>query len=419
MRKEGRDFLGKYQHTFSSTCTLLDAENPALQRPICDHNISVYIPDDFIKDLRTVGSVGGGPNVVNFRVHMFNGLLHLQWNLSHRQNVIKEYEIEYQVQPISRGADREGPSYVKCHGHALQCYMQCLCPGYTYTFRMRSSIFSGCGMWTKPLTVKYDDFPCTISFTKQIVQIKIPVKGRYRIIAKGAKAADGKNCNGGRGAIISAEFILQEGDVLDILCGGMSDCQGYHSGGGGGTFVSVNTREFEALLVVAGGGGGTRGCDSEDVDGCDGSLEEHGTKANAANCAESGKDGAPGRDATFTGPSWGHGGAGWSENSSTAQSFVNGGNGGECGGFGGGGGVGMYGGGGGGGFSGGGGGRGGGGGGSYVREDGDNVNKQVGNMGHGEVKILTISIENDGTSLQESKVSPVPSSPHDFGEHAK
>ena len=390
MEQNDKDFLVKYCDTFQSACELLDAEIPALQRPVYEAEMSIYIPDNFTKYISTMGSVGGGPFVINCMAQMHMGLLRLTWNTEETEHPIQQYEIEYQLIPVS--LDSDGPISFKIHGHAFCCFINRLCPGYTYTFRMRSSIFSGWGMWTKPFTGRFDDFPCTLSFVGQIVKVKIPTTGKYRIIAKGAKAADGKNCRGGRGAIISAEFILREGDVLDILCGGKSHCQGYHSGGGGGTFVSVNTREFEALLVVAGGGGGTRGYNHEDPDGCDASLDPDGTVVeNGPNCAESGRDGAPGRDATFAGPPWGYGGASWMQSSTTAQSFVDGGNGGECGGFGGGGGVGMYGGGGGGGFSGGGGGRGGGGGGSYIRKDGANIIKEIGNMGHGEVKIERIS----------------------------
>ena len=409
MKMGSKDFLANYKTTVSKTCALLNAENPALQRPACEAEISVYIPNDFTANLRDVGSVGGGPDVINFEVQMHGGLLRLTWNVHHRNsNKIKEYEIEYQVVPVS--LDSEGPSSVICEGNTLKYSMNCLCPGYTYTFRMHSSIFSGWGMWTKPLIVKYDDFPCTISYNGRVVQVKIPDTGRYQITAKGAKAADGKHCNGGQGAIISAVFTLHKGDVLDILCGGMSVCQGFHSGGGGGTFVSVNTRQLEGILVVAGGGGGTRGYDSEDLDGCDASLEPHGTMANAKNCAKGGVDGAPGQDATLTGPPWGFGGAGWQRSSTTAKSFVEGGNGGDCGGFGGGGGVGMYGGGGGGGFSGGGGGRGGGGGGSYIREDGDNITKEVGNIHHGDVKIERLSLHASSSDTSDEIVTLSPTS---------
>ena len=240
---------------------------------------------------------------------------------------------------------------------------------------------------------KFDDFPCTVGFISKIVTVQIPSAGHYRITAKGAKAADSDRFKGGRNAIISATFLLQKGDLLEILRGGMSKCQNCHSGGAGWTFVSVNNRRiFENLLLVAcaGGGGGTRGYNDQDCDGCDASLEPHGTSANTINCAEGGMNGAPGKDANFLGPSYGHGGAGWQQSSSTAKSFVKGGSGGECGGFGGGGSIGLYGGGGEGGFSGGGGGRGGSGGGSYIRADGDNVTKEVGNMSHGEVKIVKI-----------------------------
>ena len=84
-------------------------------------------------------------------------------------------------------------------------------------------------------------------------------------------------------------------------------------------------------------------------------------------------------------------GAGFLQNSSSARSFSNGGDGGQYGGFGGGGAVGVYGGGGGGGYSGGGGGRGGGGGGSYVRDDGIDVKKKIGNEGHGSVTTQKVS----------------------------
>ena len=388
VKKDGPDFLTIFRNTFSNTCTLLNAENSVVQQPACGNEVSVYIPDDFITQLQTVGSVGGGPDVINYTAMMENGFLRLRWDVAHRNNRIKEFEIQYQAVPVSLSCAE--PTSVVFGGDHFQRYMKYLYPGCTYVFRMRSKIFSGWGMWTKPFFGTFDDFPCTLSFVREIVQIKIPATGKYQIIAKGAKAADGRNAKGGRGAIISAVFTLQQGDILDILCGGKSDCQGFHSGGGGGTFVSVNKIDLEGILVVAGGGGGTRGCDSEDPDGCDASLESDGTMADAKNCVEGGIDGAPGKDAIFAELSWGYGGAGWQKSSTTARSFVDGGFGGECGGFGGGGSVGLYGGGGGGGFSGGGGGRGGGGGGSYVREDGENVTKEVGNMGHGEVKIIQL-----------------------------
>ena len=406
VEKGGTDFLASFHNSFGNTCKLL---NDKLQHPVCGTVMSVFVPENFIIHLHTVGSVGGGPDVIDFTAGMQRGLLRLNWDVSDTDNKIKEFEINYQA--VTASFSHEGPTSVICNGNCLQCYMNYLYPGCTYVFRMWSKIFSGWGMWTKNFFGTFDNFPCTLSFIREIVQIKIPTTGKYQIIAKGAKAADGQYSKGGRGAIISAVFTLQQGDILDILCGAMSEYQEFHSGGGGGTFVLVNKRDLEGILVVAGGGGGTRGCDSEDPDGCDPSLslEPDGTMADAKYCAEGGIDGAPGKDATFAELSWVYGGAGWQKGSTTALTFVDGGFGGDCGGFGGGGSVGKHGYGGG-GFSGGGGGRGGG---SYVRKNGENVTKEVGNMGHGEVKIIKLEVSRN-TNTSNSKeiivLSPTASS---------
>ena len=387
MQKDRQEFLTKYRDTQNEINELLNNEDFSLQRPVALPDISVYLPDKFESDLRTLGSVGGGTVIeLNAAMHA-SGLLQLTWSMPNDSDDVEECEIEYSAcRPLFADV-----TSVKCDGKSLNYIVQPICPGYTYQFRIRSRSASGWGMWSKSILGQLDGFPRTIGYSAKIVTIQIPSTAYYRITAKGAKAADGADFKGGRGAIISATFLLQEDDVLEILCGGMSECHNSHSGGAGGTFVAVNNRQlFENLLLVAGGGGGTRGRVNEDCDGCDASLEPNGTSATMTDCAKGGINGAPGKDANFKGPSWGHGGAGWQNSSSTAESFVEGGNGGECGGFGGGGGVGIYGGGGGGGFSGGGGGRGGGGGGSYIRADGDNVAKEVGNMGHGEVEIVKI-----------------------------
>jgi len=390
MQKDRQDFLSKYWDMLKETNDLLDDEDFSLQRPVASPDISFYISDNFDDDLQNLGSVGGGP-IVDLEAVMSNrGLLQLKWSLPDDSEVVKQYEIEYEtVYPLS--AKQADATSILCDGKTLGHFVNAICPGYSYRFRIRSRSLSGWGMWSKSIIGRFDEFPCTLGFIGKIVTVQIPSTGQYRITAKGAKAADSDHLKGGRGAIISATFLLHKGDLLEILCGGMSDRQGCHSGGAGGTFVAVNSRQLEDILLVAGGGGGTRGYDDQDVDGCDASLEPNGTSADTIHCAEGGMNGAPGKDANFLGPSWGYGGAGWKQSSTTAKSFVDGGNGGECGGFGGGGSVGLYGGGGGGGFSGGGGGRGGGGGGSYVRSDGDNVTKEVGHCGYGEVEVAKVS----------------------------
>ena len=391
MQKDRQEFLIKYQEIQEVINDTLNNEDYSLQRPVTTPNLFVFISDNFESILRSLGSVGGGP-VVDLNVDMHpKGLLQLTWSLPDDSEDVEEYEIEYSTWlPLS--VKQADVTAVKCDGKVLKQFVYAICPGYTYQFRIRCYSVSGWGMWSKSKYGKFEDFPCVIGYIAKIVTVQIPSTGHYRITAKGAKAADSDHFKGGRGAIISATFLLQKGDILEILCGGMSERQGCHSGGAGGTFVAVNNRQvLENLLLVAGGGGGTRGYDDKDVDGCDASLDSNGTPAATINCANGGVNGAPGNDANFLGPSWGHGGAGWQQSSSTAKSFVEGGSGGECGGFGGGGSVGLYGGGGGGGFSGGGGGRGGGGGGSYIRSDGDNVCREIGNLGHGEIEIARVS----------------------------
>lgn len=172
----------------------------------------------------------------------------------------------------------------------------------------------------------------------------------------------------------------------------MSKKIGSSTGGAGGTYVALNRRRD--VLVVAGGGGGTRGHDADDLNGKDANIEsDSGLDGSGAQWASGGAGGGAGKDAMFTGPSWGNGGAGFNTASTTAKSFLHGGEPGEGGGFGGGGAVGHYGGGGGGGYSGGGGGRGGGGGGSFIREDGLDQKRTLGNEDHGSVTIVHVDAE--------------------------
>jgi hypothetical protein len=97
--------------------------------------------------------------------------------------------------------------------------------------------------------------------------LRIPVAGVYRIEAAGASAAGARTNMGGKGAQIAATFHLQQGEILEILCGAMPvppKLKASGSGGGGGTFISINGRRLP--LMVAGGGGGT----ADITDGADG-----------------------------------------------------------------------------------------------------------------------------------------------------
>ncbi len=401
------DFLMKFRSIGSKMENLLLEEDRSLQRPVAYQDIPFFVPNDILSELHVLGAVGGGSTPTEITCLQSNersNCLQLQWQVAPGSREIVRYRIEYEYLPNKGQTGLKGsgtdpgtyhdtePHHIDISGNVLGSYIDDLCPGFTYRFRIRAANAAGMGMWSDPVIGTCEDFPVTIRFTKRIHRVRIPISGHYRITAEGAKARDGLVCMGGRGAILSAAFALKAGDVLSILCGGMSQFNVCNTGGGGGTFVTVNEITKENLLIAAGGGGGTRGLDERDLDGDDANLETWGTDGKGHEHGKGGKDGAPGEDANeFQGPCWGYGGAGCLQNSSSARSFLNGGTGGSNGGFGGGGAVGMYGGGGGGGYSGGGGGRGGGGGGSYIRNDASDVKKKIGNEGHGMVCIEKIS----------------------------
>ena len=406
--KHDVDFLVHYLLAFQGMERVLSEEDRSLQRTVSYKDIPFYIPLSIMEDLRKLGAVGGGTVPQEIEVELssvYSNLLQLKWQLPHYATDIQWYEIEYENLPNTgetalKVSQTQSSSYfdsepqsIMVPGNVLASYIQDICPGYKYRFRIRSQNVAGWGMWSKSVVAKCDSFPTWIKGMRRIHRIRIPTDGYYRLTAKGAKGADGKVHYGGRGAIISGSFPLKSGDVLIVLVGTMSTMSVCNTGGGGGSFVAVNEISQSNLLIAAGGGGGTRGLEERDEDGCDANLETWGTDGVGKEHGKGGTGGTPGEDANsdgFSGPCWGYGGAGFMQNSSSARSFFEGGMGGQYGGFGGGGAVGLYGGGGGGGYSGGGGGRGGGGGGSYVRDDALNVRRVVGNESHGEVEIKVV-----------------------------
>ncbi len=230
----------------------------------------------------------------------------------------------------------------------------------------------------------------------------VPESGTYRMVLAGG--ATGVGCTvswcgthyPGRGAIITGDLALTEGDILQILVGQQGDESERCGGAGGGTFV---VSDSSSPLIIAGGAGASHDGDNDQ----DGS----GQQSIDATASETGKDGGGGGCSGGSGGNGGSncgypGGGGFftngadSQSNSTAnggESFLNGGQGGNCvstcdynsgaGGFGSGGGT--YhdnNPGGGGGYSGGGGGyySAGGGGGSY--NSGTNTSSQVGSSGN-------------------------------------
>jgi tripartite motif-containing protein 56 len=92
---------------------------------------------------------------------------------------------------------------------------------------------------------------------------EVPQSGRYKLEVYGSQGGSNAVTAGGKGAIISGEFILNKHDVLKILVGQTGDAgasyDNYASGaptraGGGGTFIWQSTSTTP--LIVAGGGGG-------------------------------------------------------------------------------------------------------------------------------------------------------------------
>ena len=373
-------------------------------RPVINQDVPFFINKEVERQILTLGAVGGGVTPTDLECAPSNArgtMMELYWQLPDRCGNLTRFQIEYEqvLDDLRRssgsvdGGDfyiQSEPQLYEVPGNELNAYVDYLCPGYSYRFRIRSANDAGLGMWSDPIVGKCEDFPFTLEYTKRIHRIVIPSSSYYRITVKGARAADGMMHKGGRGAIISAVISLKKGDVLILLCGGMSSRHHYHSGGGGGSFVALGEITKETLLIAAGGGGGTRGADDNDFDGSDANIYSNGFDGLGQYCGKGGVDGGPGEcayDINTSGPSWGNGGAGFMQDSLTAKSFKSGGHGGQNGGFGGGGAVGMYGGGGGGGYSGGGGGRGGGGGGSYVISSAVEVVREVGNEGHGSIYI--------------------------------
>ena len=402
--KSDLDFMISYQEVTEKVGSLLASEDKSLYQPAVTEEIPFFISKDVEQQLKTLGAVGGGTTPTHLECvtnSKGNNMMQINWQLPETVDSILYFQIEYEHLPditlfnkdscqIDCNYFQNEPHMHQVAGNKLSTFVNYLCPGYQYRFCIRSANAAGWGMWSKPVIGRCGNFPITFYFTRFVNRIRIPVGGCYRITAKGAKAADGKMHCGGRGAVITATFYLNAGDVLIILCGGMSSFHIVSTGGGGGTFVAVNEINHENLLIAAGGGGGTRGISEDDYDGCDASLEPNGTDGRGKEYGKGGLNGCAGEDATpdcYRTLCWGYGGAGFLEDSTTASSFLKGGHGGQCGGFGGGGGIGQYGGGGGGGYSGGGGGRGGGGGGSYFRSNGVDTEKELGSQMHGSVII--------------------------------
>jgi hypothetical protein len=263
------------------------------------------------------------------------------------------------------------------------------------------------------------------NYTGSIQTDTITSTGMYTITLDGA---EGGGANGGLGAAVSGDILLQAGDVLEIVVGGAgggSGPDGY--GGGGGSFIIDLSGTNGAIIeaVAGGGGGGTAGGGG----GGGGMASPTGGNGNAGSGGAGGVNGAAGDGGSNSnggggggytgGNSPGYGQPPTAGSDSESSGFVGGlddvGNNattGNGGGFGGGGGGGFNGGGGGGGYGGGGGGGyssggGGGGGGSYLISSATNPSETsggvggagAGNVGNGFVSLAEVACYRRGTRI--------------------
>jgi hypothetical protein len=180
----------------------------------------------------------------------------------------------------------------------------------------------------------------------------VAASGTYRITANGARGGQSYNWGpqGGLGASMRGDFVLNGGDKLKILVGQQGDGNTYDGGGGGGSFV---TQFDNTPLIIAGGGGGGAPSGYSGSGGIAGRITTTASGTSWGSAGSNGSGGGNSGAASGGGGLTGNGAGQWA-----GTSFTNGGAGGgnqARGGFGGGGGGGgTNGAGGGGGYSGGG-----------------------------------------------------------------
>lgn len=251
--KDDNDFLRSYRSIANNMEALILSEDRGLLKPLTGHEIPLVVSPEALQRLSSLGAVCGGKTPTDLYAqpsHNKNNLLSLSWETG-KDCEAKHFEIEFKQLDKDLGAvlkrshdqhkfSQTEPQYQKVAGTELKTYVDFLCPGYTYKFKVHSQNDAGWGMWSESVTAKCVDFPVKFEYTKRVHRICIPLSAHYRITARGAKAADGQNRTGGKGAIISGTFSLKQGDILIFLCGGMSQRHEYSSGGGGGSFVALN-----------------------------------------------------------------------------------------------------------------------------------------------------------------------------------
>ena len=310
------------------------------------------------------------------------------------------------------GYDSDQYSGVDCDDSDVSIYQDCsLFTFTTHTFTTCGAVgqtgptLAQCKTTYSPTDGWDNDTTFFNMTTSGIQRWTVPATGTYQIEVYGAGAGPSLNYNGGypgRGANLSGEFTLTQGDILQILVGQTGEDSLRVGGAGGGTFVVAD--DNTPLIIAGGGGAGHDGDNDQTGSGCgNADATDSPTAQNGCNGCSGGSGGNGGSSCGYPGGGGFSGnGANGSGNATGGTSFIAGGQGGNCsnscysnsgaGGFGGGGGT--YhdnSPGGGGGYSGGGGGasRAGGGGGSY--NVGSNPSNSTGNSGNTDDGYVTIT----------------------------
>ncbi|TPG81292.1 hypothetical protein EEL32_20565 [Brevibacillus laterosporus] len=120
-----------------------------------------------------------------------------------------------------------------------------------------------------PEGFKMDFYNTGTGISGNLQKFIVPRGGIYKISASGARGGNVGGNLGGKGAFVSGEFNLDEGDTIHLLVGHMGldkPFSDYGGGGGGGSFAVKQDNDssyiFKPLnvgitpLVIAGGGGG-------------------------------------------------------------------------------------------------------------------------------------------------------------------
>ncbi|MBK7539431.1 MAG: hypothetical protein IPI49_29545, partial [Myxococcales bacterium] len=300
----------------------------ACQDPVLDDN-GVSICDPIYYDISSTATWTGSTKVcIRRRSVLPNGVAEDLLKLNHYNTTTLAWE---QLPAPTDGT----PAFLDCSADpaACGCADEASC-GIDYSGAVAINVYQVCGMTTSfsPFAL----FQGKLHFSNKVNGVEytgptgpptlqqwvVPGTGTYRITAAGARGA-GPNANpslkGGCGAEVTGEFVLQEGQVVQMLVGQKGTSSTNSAGGGGGTFV---TKSGVAMLIA--GGGGVRS--GALVDGRHASLGAAGVAGSTSSSYASGfiaggiNGGGGARVASY-----GAGGGGWSGNGAADGTYGDGG----------------------------------------------------------------------------------------------